>query len=386
MKNKLLSIVLLLLLSMFAVCASCEEVADATLPTFAWERNGTEHWRQLPSGEKADLGAHNIVETICTVCGSEIYLFDDGSADVSDYNEHEDLIRYTSFDSDGNVSNAIVYTYEYDEEGNKLLSQEFSGDVLVSEISYAVGPDGEQLPVEQVTYYDDDTWSINEYDAFGNMVHGAAYDADGNVQYEEFTEYKLNTDGEYYEFSKVGLFAEGDIFYDEYNEYGDTTLTHNTDANGNVWASEVYEYEYKDHVKLWRKHFSSGKLVTISYYAENGMTAREIEYFEGNSRMETEYNEHGDPVSIISYAADDQVESHMTYEYEYAEDLTMLISRAYTDGKLVIQTEYTVNEDGSSYAGKETVYEADGSCIVLIFDENDEIISETAYDANGNVI
>lgn len=382
MKNKFL--VCLLLMTLCLSAASCE-VVDPALPVFAWERNGTEHWRQLPTGEKADAGAHVLEDMICTVCGSEVFAFEDGSADVSDYNDHEDLIRYTAFDSDGCITIELLYAYDYDDEGHLLASREFSGNVLTGEVTYTVDADGMRQPIEQVAYYEDDTWAINEYDAHGNLVRAATYDPNGDVEFESFSEYKLDENGCWYEASTTSMFSDGASFYSEYNAWGDETLTRNVDADGAVFANETYEYLYEDGVKRWKKHYSNGALIYETWYDETGLTTEETEYYDDGAKMVTLYNEYGDPVSVTSFGTQGQIETVMTYEYDYAEDLSWTASRAYVDGQLVISTEYTT-VDGWTYPRKETVYDNDGSFFVCTFDENEELLSETWYDAAGNVI
>lgn len=387
MKKRLFFPVLLtlLILAMFSICLAEAPVADNTLPVFVWERSATEHWKQLASGEKTDAGAHTFEDMTCSICGSEVWTFDDGSADVSDYNEYGDLTRYTSFDGSGEVIIEICYTYEYDAEGRLLLSREFTGDVLTGEVSFAVDESGESIPVSQVAYYDDDTWAINEYDEHGNLVYAAVYDTDGTVSFEEFSEYTLSNDGYYYESSKLSRFDNGASFYSEYNEYNDPILTYNMEADGTVWEDSTYEYEYENGMMLWKKQYSSDVLTLEVFYNEEGRAVWETEYFDGGAKMITEYNDFSDPIIITSYAADGSVEMVQTYEYEYNEDLTWRLTRSYTDGVLVIQTEYAI-DDGWHYACKETLYDADGSCIVYEFNPFDEIVSQTSYDAAGNVI
>lgn len=383
MKKTLLSL-LLLTLTLVSVCHA-EPVADSALPSFDWERNAVEHWRVLPSGEKTDLGSHHLEDAVCTVCGSEVWAFDGGTADVSDYNEHGDLVRYTSFDEDGSLTFELRYAYEYDAEGHILVSREFTGDVLTTEIVYNVGSDGEQIPVSQVVYYDDDTWAANEYDEHGNLIHSVSYDPDGTISVEEFSEFAQNAEGRYYEWKQTSRYSNGAVFYSEFNEYGDPIRHRSTEADGAVWEDVTYEYEYAEGVARWKKQYSNGILTLEAHYHPDGYTEREIEYFDGGARMVTDYNDYADPVTITSYAADGSIETVQTYEYEYDEDMSFLTIRAYTDGKLVILTEYA-NEDGWHYVRRETIYDEDGSYTVFDFNAAEELVSQTDYDVNGQVI
>ena len=101
--------------------------------------------------------------------------------------------------------------------------------------------------------------------------------------------------------------------------------------------------------------------------------------------MVTEYNDLGDPLVIAYYAADGTPEIVQTYKYEYDEALFLRTVRAYTDGRLIIQTEFA-DEDGYRYAWRETIYGDDGSSIVFVFNAQEELVSQTQYGADGQPI
>ena len=262
------AILMILTLAMFSTCLAQAPVADNSLPTYIWERSAAEHWKQLASGETTDLGAHVFEDVSCTVCGSEVWTFDDGSADVSDYNEHGDLTRYTSFNAAGEIVIEICYTYEYDADGRMLLSREFVEDVLTGEVTFTVNENGEVIPVSQVAYFDDDTWAMSEYDEHGHLIYTATYATDGTVDFEAFFEYTLSSEGHYYESSKLSRFGDGASFYHEYNEHNDTTMTFSMEADGTVWENSTYEYEYANGTKLWKKQYSDGVMTLEAFYNE----------------------------------------------------------------------------------------------------------------------
>lgn len=326
--KKLLPLVILL----FILSAALAEPDDA-LPAFAWERNALEHWRSLPDGMQ-DRAAHILADGACTICGSEILIFEDGSADVSDYNAQGDLTRYTAFDADGVISLELCYAYDYDEAGRLLAAREFQADVLVSEVIYTTDTNGEPVPASYVLYYDDGSWTVDEYDLLGCLTHSAEYNAEGALAFETFCEYALSDGGKRYEALRLISYPDG--------------------------GTRIIEYD------------------------EQNRVTRETECYDDAS-MTTEYNAQGDPIRITSYAADGTEEFTQTYEYEYAADMTMLISRAYMDGALLIQTEYAVS-NGRSYACRETLYDDDGSSTVYEFSADEEILRALRYDPQGNVI
>lgn len=379
MKRTLL--IFCLLLSVLLVCQA-EQATDSALPTFAWERNATEHWHVLPDGKVTDRGAHALNDAHCTICGSEVWAFDSGAADVSDYNDHGDLVRYTLFDEDGEISFELCYAYEYDAQGYMLVSREYVGGVLTGEITYDTAADGRQIPVGQVVYYEDDTWSVSEYDEHGNLLSCITYAADGTLLLEEQGEFCQDASGSYYEFRHTSRYADGAVSYTEFNQYGDPVLRYNLYADGTVWEDTTCEYEYQNGMLLWKKQYESGVMTLEVRYHADGYIEQETEFYEGGAKMVTDFNDHADPVTVTSYHADGSIESVHTYVYEYNEDMSWRTIRTYADGDLVILTEYA-DEDGWHYVCRETIYDEDGSYTVFVFNSADELVSETSYAANG---
>ncbi len=338
MKTKLHCLIWLTL-SILTLCTLCLAEAPAlTPPTFEWERNAAEHWRLQPDSARTDAAPHALVDQRCTVCGCELWLFEDGAADVSDYDVHGNLVRYSAFDADGSVILDLRYAHEYDAEGHLLTSWEFDGDLLSSETIYTLGENDERIPVMQRFYQDGSLHALNEYDAFGNAIHNATYAPDGSVIFEEYSEYALLPDGSYYE-AKRTTFPAGDAA----DPYG-------------IVALEVL-------------------------FAEDGMILQESESYADGMKLTTEYNPNADPVRITTYDAAGTVIMVQSYEYEYAEDMTFRRIRAYVDGSLVIETEFARGADGQAYPAKETVYSEDGSSVTFTFAEDGSILTETTAEA-----
>lgn len=326
-------LLIMLLLSCFLSAAYAESHVDASLPAFTWERNALEHWRIL-AGRVEDKEAHTLEDDICTICGSEVWHNEDGSTDVSNYNSRGDLERTTTFDASGSMMMELCYTYDYDEAGRLLTAREFSGDVLVSEITYGHDEDGASFPAEIVTYFDDGSWTIEVCDIWGNTTCIAEYNKDGVIAFSVFSEYALSESGSWYELSRLSTYPDGEM--------------------------------------------------RLTEYAETGAVVKETEAYEGAS-MVTEYNSHDLPAVITYAAADGTIESVVTYEYEYGEDNTVRVCKTYTDGVLTIVTEFAV-DNGVSYACRETLYDNDGSYTVCIFAADDTLLSETRYDSQGRSI
>lgn len=323
----------MLLPLLLALCLTAAFAEGSDLPRFEWERNGSQHWHVSADGTKTDVDGHQLTGARCSICGSEVWAFDDGASDVSDYNEQGDLVRYTSFAEDGTVNLELFYTYEYDAQGRMLLSREYTGDELTEEMAYVITDSGLSVPAQQLTWYADSSWDLHEYDLNGNLVHTASFDPNGDVTHEEFSEYASAADGMNYEAKRTALYADG--------------------------TSQITEY------------------------SAQGLTIRDTEMYVDGASIVTLYNEQGDPISVTTYNAEEQAEAVQTYEYEYAEDGAKRLCLAYMDGALVIRTEYASNEYGYVTPAKETVYSEDGLYTVFTFDEYGEVLSESTFAAGG---
>lgn len=296
MLKKKVSLCLLLLVFMLPCASMAETAVDADIPVFEWERDAKEHWHVLENGEKADAAPHVMQDVFCEVCDSEIWVFDDGWADVSNYNEYGELTRSTSYDDTGAVSYDCVFAYGYDENGIKLWEKQFENGWFAGEMAYAVNADGENLPIWSVTYYDDGTSGRIEYDGQGNAVKSFTYDADGTVTYESTSEFALGSDGWYYE-AKTTAIMDGTVFTEERNEHGDWTYASIIESDGTVVSETVFEYVYQDGVKASCKQYESGVLTMESYYDEWGRLVKEIEYLEDGSTLVYEFDEEGNLIN-----------------------------------------------------------------------------------------
>lgn len=390
MMKKFLLMMLCLLLALPFVCAAEDAAPTATpvpiLPTFEWERNPGGHWRMLENGERADLGGHQFGDDLlCTICGAEVWVYDDLSGEVYDYDAYGNLVRQTSYASDGAITYESVQALTYDEDGHLIHALEFIDGVLFGESTFTLSPEGEVVPVSQYAWYDDGTWALNEFDEYGNCIRAVAYNADDTIASETLSEYKQGSWGWFYE-SKSVTYMGDSTFLAEYNEYGDKTRSYMADA-GVAWSDHVYEYGYKDGTKLWRKDYDQGKLRYESIFdPETEMLVKETEYYDDGTCTVSEFNRIGDPEKITFLTAEGTVEMTQTFEYVYDEYECQLSCKSYVDGTLVLLSEYACTEDGWPYLARETLYNGDGSYLICVYDENDELVSETGYDAQGNVI
>ena len=210
MKNSLLMLFCLLLALPFACMA--EESAEPAMPVFEWERNPAGHWRMLENGERADLDIHKFDDSLCcTVCGAEVWVYDDLSGEVYNYDAFGNMIRQTSYASDGTITYDSVRALTYDENGNLTHALEFIDGVLFGESTFAISPDGEIIPVTEHAWYDDGTWALNEYDEYGNCIRAVSCAADDSILSEIISEYKRGDWGWFYE-SKRTTYMDDAVF------------------------------------------------------------------------------------------------------------------------------------------------------------------------------
>lgn len=291
--------VLLLMAMLFSAGCAAEEM----LPVFTWQRDLVNHWQLNEDGEATGLAPHTLDDAlVCTECGSEIYVWDD-SGDIHDYDEMGNLLRSTSFDENGEVVTEILHQLTYSEDGVLLLDLEYVDGVFCGEYVYRADDDGMSIPVRQTFYHDDGTFSVNEYDEFGNMVYAVVYEADGTWIVESFSEYEMVEDGWFYEAKSTTRYATGESFHSEHNVYGDVIRHLNAEADGTVWSDTVYEYGYLDGVRQWKKQYSFGKLTFEETYDEAGCLLTEKEYLEDGGYIVWIYDAEGE-CTETTYDAD----------------------------------------------------------------------------------
>ena len=118
MKKKLTALICTLAVIAPAGCSSPEPAAPVHThaPLEGWDRNATEHWHNCECGEKLDTAAHELDDlSSCTVCGSEIIDWGDGTFDVYNYDENGSTV-YT-------VRGELAWGHQlriYDAAGNEL--------------------------------------------------------------------------------------------------------------------------------------------------------------------------------------------------------------------------------------------------------------------------
>lgn len=316
MRFKLWSVIICFLCAACLLVACDGGVAEDTSPSvedsLQWDRNIREHWYISDNGKKSGIESHTLNEDcICIVCGSEVWEFEDGSADIYNYNEHGDYTRMTSIDIDSSVIADVVYENEYDADGQMLWQKQYDDGFLIMQIFYTVNDNGARIPTEQFGYCNDGSSIKSEYDTNGNRIKQFSYDPDGNVIYEVSTEYAPIEDGVYYEAKKTIVWGDGRKSVSESNIHGDKTFWAEHDSNGDIVHQYNTKYEYGDDGNMTRSEvYIEGILVSEAEYSLNAdgflYLAMETIYDE-ETYIVTTFDEYGDVIEEIVYDLDGNV-------------------------------------------------------------------------------
>ena len=404
MKRKAISALLCIGLLCLGACskneapgAAAQPTTDAHVHTAAgnWERNPKIHWQLCECGEKINEEAHNIQDSRCEICNSDIWDFGDFINIDTYYGEGDSYIS-TSFDLDGNILSETKCECEYDADGN-LIKQSYWYDGFCAESTfYAPGPDGESIPTGYVGYNSDGSWYEGKYDEYGNIYSFIDYMANGEKFMESVSEFTVTEDGGSLETKRTEIYYEDGVRYDaEYNEYADIISRHKTDLEGTTVYLQRWERDYDEEGKiLWEKMYHndvlSSEIVGYAEYEDEHSYMRfptkTIDYYNDGSRFEKVFNERGETAEENTHRPDGSIETSNTYEYEYTPEGDRSCTRVYENGRLTLEKLYAMSEDGWSYKCMETEYFEDGSKSVTEFDEYEEPISATIYDAAGNEV
>ena len=244
--------------------------------------------------------------------------------------------------------------------------------------------------------------------------------------------------------AEVWKMDEGYLLY-TYDEHGNMTLNAEYDLNGNAITQTVFTHSYDKQGNLVKTvETIDKKLNSESYYTvKNGESLLNlyIGYME-DGKFTNEYDENGNPVKLVSYDKDDNVlETSVSeykktpdgewYEYKYTTTYadgskivaeydtfgnntylerfdangTLLSTErwenVYGEGDMMESQKYYVDDVLKSESVFKTVekedftinfpeivteYTEDGGKTVTVYNEDNEIIGQTTYDREGNIV
>lgn len=149
-----------------------------------------------------------------------------------------------------------------------------------------------------------------------------------------------------------------------YDDKGNATRLADYDADGNLVSDVINEYEYDADGNIIKEaQFIDGVLCsTMEYAVKDGesVTVKFIAYYEDSSYAVSEYDEYGNITKTVLYDADGKVQ-HESF------------------------SEYVQNSEGEWYEAKLTE-KYENETIVAEYNEMNEIIKRTIYDADGNIV
>lgn len=233
------------------------------------------------------------------------------------------------------------------------------------------------------------------YTEKGDFLKSAEYDLDGNVITETDYKYEYGFNGN---ITRVQIYTD-DVLIEEdlyksvdgedvlheciyYNEDG-TKFTNEYDDFGNI--VKVLSYTADGEIDV-----DSTSEYSLDEYGE-WYESKNVSIYSSGIKTESEYDRFGENITNIVYNAEGEIESSLAWDTEYNEDGDIISQKQYSDGVLISESVYKKLEleDGEGYVNfPETVteYGEDGGRTVTVYDENDEVVSLTVYDADGNVI
>ena len=106
---------------------------------------------------------------------------EDGSKTVEDSAEDSTWATTITYDANGVVTEEIRYVYEYNDQGEAVGAKGYRNGTLFEESRSTRGPNGEALGFAIISYEEDGSKTVWEYDDKLAMVKETVYDAHGHV-------------------------------------------------------------------------------------------------------------------------------------------------------------------------------------------------------------
>ena len=373
--------------------------------------------------------------------------FSDGTKSVAIFNENHDTVSRTEYTANGEVRYNNEYEYAFDDYGNYLSVKVYTNGILSREEKHSVttGTDKYTYMSKYIEYRDDGSKRVTLYDEHGNITSSTDYDKEGKEQQTIIYTFvrddsgnllsrKKHVNGKLVEEYEYSYYAndQTETYISKTTEYNeDSTKTVSTfdenyntlsieeyDENGELTSKSTYEYVYdKSGEVVLKKYFEDSELCEETEYAYvSGNSGRTYEYkttryYGDSTKSVCIYDKNGNLLSEEEYDQNGLLVSSRTYEHVYDNNGNLLFQKQYENGKLTETSEYAYKTDGSGYTycfkrtsygeglskqittytedGKTdslVIYEEDGGKVVFVFSEDGDVVSETRYDKNGNVI
>ena len=158
------------------------------LVTYTWEYTYDDAGNMLTMKEYADgqlsyeaeyaLGDDGFPYT-----AKDTAYYEDGSRSYSEYDQWYNNTVSIWYDAEGNVTYHIRHEYEMNSDGFVVYQKDYEDDVLVSETEYGIIEDefgAYTYPAKEITYYEDGSKLITQYDENYEVISESYVDANGN--------------------------------------------------------------------------------------------------------------------------------------------------------------------------------------------------------------
>ena len=238
-----------------------------------------------------------------------------------------------------------------------------------------------------VEYWTDGGADVCNYDEKYNLTRSTSFDEEENILFDYVMEYRY---GENDEIIYCATYQNGRLYetyenidgtiqeeYFEESGYHTLSITYKGYL-GDTIINQWYAYDPEDNVRY--------ESYTETFIDENGEKHRvketETNYLDGIKTI-GEYDSCMNPLFIKEYDFDGNLLSAIEGYYEYNEEGVLLYKKILLNGKLESEIFFDAE---TFYETKNISYTEDGSCTVLEYDKNGDIISETRYDKDGNII
>ncbi|MBR5310724.1 MAG: hypothetical protein IKU42_06355 [Oscillospiraceae bacterium] len=267
-----------------------------------WESDFNEHWVTNENGEKTKIAEHDLVDDkVCSVCGSEIYDYGDGSGEVYRYLDVEkNYISSYKIYENGELVQDVTAEYEFDENEKCTYCAVYLDGKLVEEYLYTEST--------SIYYEEDGSYSKRIDNEDGTSVY-IMYNADGTLDSERYHAPK-NADEVYLEKSVSFDYEAGIKYVIEYNVEGNPIHHEMYDFDENLLSTIIYEYDEKGY-PVYQANYEGETLSVELYFVTKfdaegnwfSQPTKEIIYNENGGYTVYEYDEEGTFVSEATYDA-----------------------------------------------------------------------------------
>lgn len=290
---------------------------------------------------------------------------------VTDYNAIGEKTRYTCSGPDGEIVFWNEFSYDalgrvcnmknYANGGENYYFYEYTSDIT-------------DKTIRETCYAKDGSYTIKHYNVLGNEQELFAYDEGGRtVGYEE---YEYDALQNFIGYSATEYYTDGSYSVTQYNSDREYTKVVFYNADKTILSRREVSFDDSGRPVKEVTTQSDGFLSDLAVFT----------YEEGTNLVSlcvTTYSRDG---SYKENHFRNAVTSNIRENIFNGFNNNMVLTKMYdADGNLVSETEYTYTEDKPGMTVRFTDH-SDGGVTVSDVNENNQIVTQSAYDSNGYVI